>query len=144
MELHNGQPRRTRQAKHPTVVLSAKMKETAYSKVNGRAPKVASTKMEAKLSAMPDTGAMTCIMGRQMLNPLKINKSKLMTVTEQLVGANGDLIALDGAAFLYLTNEGKTTNQIVYMSAQVLNMMLSQTACKGIRLITEEFRTSTA
>ena len=86
------------------MVLSAKMKETAYSKVNARAPKVASPKMEAKLSAMPDTGAMTCIMGRQMLNPLKINKSKLTTVTEQLVGANGDLIALDGSGSVPLPN----------------------------------------
>ena len=143
MEVHNRHLRRTRQVKHPTAVLSAKMKETVYSKVNARAPKAASTKMEAKLSAMPDSGAMTCIMGRQMLHPLKINKSKLMKVTEQLVAANGDLIALDGAVFLYLTNEGKTTNQMVYMSAQVLNMLLSKTACKGIGLITKEFPTST-
>ena len=143
MDLHNGQPRRTREVKHPTVVLSAKMKETVYSKVNARAPKGASTKMEAKLSAMPDTGAKTYIMGRQMLNPLKINKSKLLKVTEHLVAANGHLIALDGAMFLYLTNERKTINQMVYMSAQVLNMLLSQKACKGLGLITEEFPTST-
>ena len=53
---------------------------------------------------MPDTGAMTCIMGRQMLDQLKMNKSELVKVTERLVAANGDLIALDGAVFLDLTN----------------------------------------
>ena len=82
MEFHNGQPSRTRPAKHPAVVLSAKINKTVYSKVNARAPKAASTKMEAKLSAMPDTGAMTCIMGRQMLDQLKMNKSELVKVME--------------------------------------------------------------
>ena len=59
------------------------------------------------------------------------------------MAANGDLIALDGAVFLDLTNERKTTTHMVYVSAQVKNMLLSQTAFKGLRLVTEEFPNST-
>ena len=68
MEFHNTQQSRTRAAKHPAVVLNAKIKRTGNSKFNARLPKAASTKMEAKLSAMPDTGAMMCIMGKKTLD----------------------------------------------------------------------------
>ena len=143
MEFHNGQPSRTRPAKHFAVVLGAKINETVYSKVNARAPKAASTKIEAKLNPMPDTGAITCIMGRQMLDQLNMNKSKMVKVTELLVAANGDLITLDGAVFLDLTIEGKTTTQMVYVSAHIKNMLLSKTACKGLGLVTKEIPNST-
>ena len=36
---------------------------------------------------MCDTGGMMCVMGRSMLNKLKMNKSKLVKVTERLVAA---------------------------------------------------------
>ena len=72
-----------------------------------------------------------------------MQKSEVVKVTERLVAANGDLIALNGAVFLDLTNEGKTTTQMVYMSAQVKNMLLSQTACKGLGLVTKEIPNST-
>ena len=89
------------------------------------------------------TGALTCITGRQMLDQLNMNKSKMVKVTELLVAANGDLITLDGAVFLDLTIEGKTTTQMVYVSAQIKKMLLSQTACKGLGLVTKEFPNST-
>ena len=79
-----------------------------------------------------------------MLNQHKMNKSKLVKVTEQLVAENGDLITLNGAVFLNLTNEGETTTQRVYIPTKVKNMLLSLTACKEFGLVTEEFPNSTA
>ena len=110
-----------------------------YSKFNARAPKAASRAAQTKLTTMPNTGAMMCIMGRSMLDQLKMDRSKLVKVTEQLVAANGDQIALNGAVFLCLARGGKKTTQMVYVLAQVKHMLLSQTACKCLGLVDKGF-----
>ena len=74
-----------------------------------------------------------------MLDELKMNKSELVKVTERLVAANGDRIALDEAVFLDLAHGDKKTTLMVYVSAQVKHMLLSQTACKGLGLVAQDF-----
>ena len=72
---------------------------------------------QSKLTAMCDTGVMMFIMGRSMFYKRKITKCKLVKVTEQLVAANGNQIALDGAVFLDLAHGDKKTMQMVYVLA---------------------------
>ena len=63
-------------------MLSATVNSGVYDKLNVRAPKAAARTAQAKLTAKCNTGAMMCIMGRDMLNELKMNKSKLVKVTK--------------------------------------------------------------
>ena len=106
MEFNNGQPRSTRPASHPL--------STARS-TPGR-PRWPPG--QSRLTAMCNTGAMMNIMGRSMLNKLKMNKSKLVKVTKRLVAAIGDQIALNGAVFLDLAHRDKKTTQMVYVLTQ--------------------------
>ena len=139
MEFSNGKLRRTRSASHPSITLNATINSVVYNKLNVRAPKAAARAVQAKLTTICDTGAMMCVMGRSMLDALKMNKSELVKVTERLMAANGDQIALDGAVSLDLSHGDKKTMQMAYVSAQVKQMLLSQTACKGLGLVTKDF-----
>ena len=121
MEFNNNQPSSTRPASHPLLVLDATINCVIYSKVNARA---AAMSVKTKLTAMPDTGATMCIMGRSMLDQLKMDRSEVVKVTERPVAANGDQIALGGAVFLDLAHGGRKTMQMVYVSAQVKHMLL--------------------
>ena len=56
-----------------------------------------------RLTAMPVTGAMMCIMGRRMLRQINVERHELVKVTERMVAANGHQITLDGAVLLDLT-----------------------------------------
>ena len=51
-------------------MVDATINHIVYSKVNTKAPKVDSRTAETKLTAMPDMGAMMCIIGRSMLDQL--------------------------------------------------------------------------
>ena len=82
MEFSNSELRSTRPASHPSITLSATVNSGFYDKLNVRVPKAAVRTAQAKLTPMCDTGTMMCIMGRSMLNELKINKSELVKVTE--------------------------------------------------------------
>ena len=55
------------------------------------------------------------------------------------MAANGNRVALNGAVFLDLGRGDKKTTQMAYVSAQVKQMLLSQTACKGLGLIAKDF-----
>merc|ERR1712127_803254 len=56
-----------------------------------------------------------------------------------MVAANGHSITLDGAVFLDLLVGNKRSTQMVYVSPEVKHMLLSQSACKGLGLVTREF-----
>ena len=90
MEFRNGELRRTRPASHPLIALNATINNVLYNKINVRAPKAAARVVQAKLTPMCNTGAMMCIIGRSMLDELKMNKSQVVKVTQRLVAANGD------------------------------------------------------
>ena len=90
-------------------MVDATINHVVYGKFNARAPKAASMAAETKLTSILNRGAMMSIMGRSMLDQLKMNRSKLVKVTEQLVSANGDHIALNGAVFLCLAHGGRKT-----------------------------------
>ena len=62
MEFSNGQLRNTRPVSHPSIMMNATINSIVYSKVNARAPKAAARSVQAKLTAICDTGAMMCIM----------------------------------------------------------------------------------
>ena len=53
--------------------MTATINCVVYSNINARGPRAAARAVKAKLTAMCDTGAMMCIMGRSMLDELKMN-----------------------------------------------------------------------
>ena len=87
---------------------------------------------------MPVTGAMMCIMGRRMLRQINVERHELVKVTERMVAVNGHQITLDGAVLLDLTAGGRKSVQMVYISPDVKNIVLSQTACKELGLVGKE------
>ena len=81
MEFSDGQLRNTRPAGHLSTTLNATINSNVYRKINARAPKAPTRAIKAKFTAMCDTLALMCIMGRSMLSELKMNKSELIKVT---------------------------------------------------------------
>ena len=139
MEYWGDQWHRTRPAGHPSLVVEATISHATYSKAKSKAPKVAAKARATKLTSMPDTGAMMCIMGRSQLRQLNIERHELVKVTEKMVAANGHSITLDGAVFLDLVVGDRRSTQMVYVSPEVKHMLLSQSACKGLGLVAKEF-----
>ena len=72
---------------------------------------------------------MVCIMGRNTLDELRINKNELVKVTKQLVATNGERITTDGAISLDLRHGNEKTTRLVHIAAQATRMLLSHTAC---------------
>ena len=100
----------------------------SLSQAKTKAPKVADRGKVTKLTPMPDTGAMMCIIGRGMLRQLIVKRHELVKVTERMVAANGHQLTLDGAVFLDLTAGGRKSVQMVYVSPDVNHTLLSQIA----------------
>ena len=65
------------------------------------------------VTAMPDTGASMCLIGRCMNNRMKITRPNLTPTTERLVGANGGQIKQDNVEFRNLTVGDATSSRLV-------------------------------
>ena len=68
-----------------------------------------------------------------------ISRHNLAATTQKLAGANGEQIKLVGTVFLNLTVGYATNSQMVYMTAQVTCVFLSQKACKGLCTVHLDF-----
>ena len=65
MEYRRNQGLRTRPDRHPAVAVGSAVSHATYSQLHAKAPKVAAKGKATKITAMPDTGALMCLMGRR-------------------------------------------------------------------------------
>ena len=82
---------------------------------------------------------MTCVLGRLVVNLMKIKNYKLITMTKKLTAANGKCMVIHGPMLLTLSLGYVPSNQMVYLMHQVDCLFLSQSACKELHIVSNEF-----
>ena len=115
MEYRRNQGLRTRPDRHPAVAVGSAVSHATYRQVHAKAPKVAAKGKVTKITVMPDTGAMMCVIGRRQLRQLSVERHELVKVTAEMVAANSHTITLDSAVFLDLTVGDRKSPQMVYV-----------------------------
>ena len=89
--------------------------------------------------AMPDTGAMMCLIGMSMLHALGLRESDLIEVDLRVNAANNRKIPLLGGIFLEVEYGGRVSKQLMYVTDEVHCVFLSKRACRDLGIIGEEF-----
>ena len=69
--------------------------------------------------AMPDTGAMMCLIGMSMLHALGLRESDLIEVDLRVNAANNRKIPLLGGIFLEVEYGGRVSKQLMYVTDEV-------------------------
>ena len=103
----------TKPNKHHKLAVQVTLRHNAYDKISLEAPNTAGDQHTTMVTAMPDTGASMCLVGRCLTMGMGITRHNLAATTERGVGVNGGRIKLDGIVFLNLTLGNDTSNQIV-------------------------------
>ena len=81
---------------------------------------------------MPDTGAMMCIAGVNIIHALGIKKHELYPVSTKISAANNRLIPTVGSLFLEMRIGEKVCKQLVYVTDQVKCIFPSKRACRDL------------
>ena len=104
--------------KHPELGLKVKVCREAYEQLRIKQPRK-EKKQTKKMVAMPDTGAMMCLIGMSMLHALGLRESDLIEVDLRVNAANNRKIPLLGGIFLEVEYEGRVSKQLMYVTDEV-------------------------
>ena len=83
--------------------------------------------------------ASTSLIGRFMTKQFGITRHNLKETTMYLMGTNSGQIKLDRSTFLNLTLGDHKSSQLVYVTAKVAYLFLSQRACKELPAVHTNF-----
>ena len=136
-EHSDGVWKKVKPEKHTQVTLTVSLCKTGYSQLNLETPR--RPKSFIKALGMPDTGAMVCIAGVNIIHALGIKKHELYPVSTKISAANNRLIPMLGGLFLEMRIGEKICKQLVYVTDQVECIFLSKKACRDLGVIGEEF-----
>ena len=128
---------------HPTISLSVTVSVNGYQENNLRPPP-ATRRRNADLNCLADTGCQACCMGLTQLHALGLTRKDLLLPVLNLKAANSSGINIIGVVFIMVTgfdNEGKRwrTHQMVYVSEDVDQLLLSREACVQLGMISNNF-----
>ena len=90
-------------------------------------------------SAVADTGCQTTTAGIDMLKLLNIPKRFLIPTSHRILGITDTKLRIIGALLLRIKHNQRTTMQMVYISENVSGLYLSETACKELGIVDENF-----
>ena len=111
--------------KHLKLAVEVALCHNNYHKISLKIPTTTGEYHTAMVTAVSDTGALMCLIGRCVTRQMGITSLNLTPTTKITLGANGGQIKLDGATFLHPTVNNATSSQIVYVMPQVICLFLS-------------------
>ena len=129
----------TRPDKNPETVVQGTISQDAYTTRGLHLPKVANQNKIWKFAAMPDTGALVFLIGRAVVEKIRVNTRELVKAAQSLKAANGKPIELDGVIFLDLSYRGRTSSQMASVTPYQSCLILSQQACKELGMVSLDF-----
>ena len=88
---------------------------------------------------MPDTGAMMCLVGMNMMHSMGLRESDLVEVDMKVNAANNRTIPLLRGIFLDLKLNGKSSRQLAYVINEVHCLFISQKACRDLCIVDDKF-----
>ena len=125
---------------HPTLPLTIAVDREAYATMKTPSP----PQRSARISAVADSGAQTCLMGLQLLNKLGLSQRHLTPVSKHIFAANNEEIRILGAVFLTLSGlnrhgEELTTSTVAYVTDSTSRFYLSRAALEQLGVIGPDF-----
>ena len=128
---------------HPTCSLSVAVSSKGYSDNKFKPPPMA-RRRESNMSVLADTGCQACCMGPSQIHALGLSQVDLIEPVLNLKAANSTGITILGATYLYIYGRDKTgrkwdTHQLVYVTEDLNQVLLSKEACQQLGMISPEF-----
>ena len=128
---------RQKPQRHPEVQVKASICREAYRQLKIKEPR--KERVQNNVKAMPDTGAMMCLVGMNTMYNMGLRESDLVEVDMQVNAANSKTIPLLGGMFLDLELNGRSSKQLVYVTTEVHCLFLSQKACRPLCIVDDKF-----
>ena len=95
--------------------------------------------VERKMVVVADTGCQTSSAGLDVLKTLGVKKRWLIPTCHRIIGITDTQLKIVGAVFLEFNHKGKSSRQMVYVSSNSAGLYLSETACRQLGMVSEEF-----
>lgn len=95
------------------------------------------------LDAVADTGCQTTTSGIDILEKLNISQRSLVPTTHRIVGITDTRLTIIGSLFLNIEYNGRSSKQMVHISNNSSGLYLSETACRDLGIVNENFPRST-
>ena len=92
-------------------------------------------------SALADTGAMVCTAGLDILGTMGIQKDMLAKTRMVLRGVKRSRLTVVGAVAVEISAGGKTAYQILYVTEETKQLILSRTCLEQLGVVAEDFHT---
>ena len=129
--------------RHPTINLSVTVSVCGYQE-NGYRPPPATRRRDTDMCCLADTGCQACCMGLTQLHALGLTRNDLLLPVLNLRAANTTGINIIGVVYIMITGydrHGKRwrTHQMVYVSEDVEQLILSNEACAQLGMISSNF-----
>lgn len=123
--------------RHPEVKVKVSVCREAYKQLGIKEPR--RDRPQNRVAAMPDTGAMMCLVGMNIMHSMGLRESDLVDVDMQVNAANNRTIPLLGGIFLDLELNGQSSKQLAYVTNEVHCLFLSQKACRDLSIVGDQF-----
>ena len=123
--------------RHLEVLVKVSVCREAYRKLKTKESR--RERSQNMVSAMPDTGAMMCLVGMNTMHSMGLRESDLVEVDMQVNAANNRKIPVLGGIILDLKLNGKSSRQLAYVTYEVHCLFLSQKACRDLCIVDEKF-----
>ena len=135
-------------AEHPTLPVTFSLDSQAYSSLGLRLPRLlhnSPDRLSVPVMAVADTGAQMLLIPTAILDYMNIDLDTLLFGDMRLTGAGNSPIIVDGGVLMkvtatnQITKETKISRQLCFASRQVTSILLSQSCCRDLGLIPENF-----
>ena len=123
---------------HPLVTVSVEVSPEDYTHFSLPFPENRSTNCINRI-AIADTGAMTMVGGKDLVESVGLKISDLIPVKTELTAAGNTKLNILGAMFLKVGGKNLITRQLCYIQDTDSKIYLSRNACENLGIISKQF-----
>ena len=91
------------------------------------------------IDAIADTGCQTTTSGIDILKKLNISERSLVPTVHRIVGITDTRLTIVGSLFVSIEHNGRFTNQMVHISNNSSGLYLSESACRDLGIVNQDF-----
>ena len=123
---------------HPMITVTIEVSKEDYDHFNFPLPPHTSTGRINRI-AVADTGAMTMVAGKELVQSLGLEISDLIPVKTKLTAAGNTKLNILGGLFIKVGGKTLTTRQLCYIQDGDNKVYLSRNACENLGIISTTF-----
>ena len=123
---------------HPTITVTIEVSKEDYDQFNLPFPRHRPVTSINRI-AVADTGAMTMVAGKDLVQSLGLEISDLIPVKTKLTAAGNTKLNILGGLFIRVGGKELTTRQLCYIQDTDSKIYLSRNACENLGIISKKF-----